>query len=369
MNITSRSITLILGGSVALVVGAFLYLVPAAGFGIILISSAVAFAATALFSFIALEFLIFREVEKIYSILGRLKEGSNLPSSKSKLDFNHPFRSINKELFSFASLKQREIEDLKKMEAFRREFVADVSHELKTPIFNAQGYIHTLLDGAVEDKAVRNKFLRRAAKSLDRLDRLVQDLLTLSKLETGAIKMNMEPFDIKEVALEVLDQMEDKAERKQISPKFGQPYLAPIMVMGDQQRIYQVLLNLLSNSIKYSKEGATVTIDFEIGKSDVTVAVKDTGRGIPPEDLKRIFERFYRVEKSRSKEMGGTGLGLAIVKHIIEAHHSKVSVTSALGKGSVFSFKLKKALEPEQAVPKTTQVFAQTAPLAPVKTE
>lgn len=343
MQLKSRSVTLILGFSVAITVAAFLYLIPEAGAFTIILGGLVAFGATVLFSFIALEFLIFREVQKIYSIIERLKEGSNLPASKGKLDFNHPFRSINKELFSFASLKQREIEDLKKMEAFRREFVADVSHELKTPIFSAQGYIHTLLDGAVEDKNVRVKFLKRAAKSMDRLDRLVQDLLTLSKLETGAIKMNLESFNVLDVTREVIDQLEEKAQRKNITIQLQVPAdTSELLVMADQQRIYQVMINLISNAIKYSNEDGLVEVGFEKSNKDVTIFIKDTGLGIPPEDLKRIFERFYRVEKSRSKEMGGTGLGLAIVKHIIEAHQSKVSVSSVVGKGSVFSFKLKR---------------------------
>jgi two-component system phosphate regulon sensor histidine kinase PhoR len=350
MQLKSRSVTLILGFSVAITVAAFLYLIPETGLLTILVASSVAFGATVLFSFIALEFLIFREVQKIYSIIERLKEGSNLPASKGKLDFNHPFRSINKELFSFASLKQREIEDLKKMEAFRREFVADVSHELKTPIFSAQGFIHTLLDGAVEDKNVRIKFLRRAAKSMDRLDRLVQDLLTLSRLETGATKMNMEAFSIIEVVREVIEQLEEKAERKKIKVLVQLPADSDrLMVIADQQRIYQVVLNLVSNAIKYSNEEGIVELGFEKGKTEITIFIKDSGLGIPPEDIKRIFERFYRVEKSRSKERGGTGLGLAIVKHIIEAHQSKVSVSSIVGKGSIFSFKLKRV--PEKVIP------------------
>ncbi len=289
-----------------------------------------------------MELLIFKEVGKIYRVLERLKEDGKVISSKGQLDFKNPFKIINKELFSYASMKQREIEDLKKMEAFRREFVADVSHELKTPIFSAQGYIHTLLDGAVEDKAVRLKFLRRAGRSLDRLDRLVQDLLTLSRIETGAVKMNFGNVNILDVAEEVVDQLEDKSIKKKIEVTFAREFKEPIYVYADSEKIYLVMLNLVSNAVKYSNDEGKVILDFEQGKQDVTIFVKDFGLGIPPEDIKRIFERFYRVEKSRSKEKGGTGLGLAIVKHIIEAHNSKVMVTSTVGKGSIFSFKLKR---------------------------
>jgi two-component system, OmpR family, phosphate regulon sensor histidine kinase PhoR len=343
MKINSRLYSVIMALAIAVVTTAFLYLVPGADRTTAAVVFSISFLATLIFSTITIEILVFREVRKVYRVLERLKEGSKIISPKTKLDFNNPFRSINKELFTYASIKQREIEDLRKLETFRREFLADVSHELKTPIFAAQGYLHTLLDGAVEDKTVRLKFLRRAARSLDRLDTLVQDLLTLSQIETGAIKMHNENFDVVETVVEVVDQLEEKAERKKIKVEFGSAFEDPIMVYADPEKIYRVILNLVSNAIKYTKDGGKVIIDFEEGKNDVTVFVKDTGRGIPPEDIKRIFERFYRVEKSRSKEKGGTGLGLAIVKHIIEAHNSKVTVTSVVGKGSVFGFKLKRS--------------------------
>lgn len=342
MRINSRAVALILACSIAVVTTTFLSLVPEVSKIALGVTFVISFSASVIFASITMELLIFKEVTKIYRVLERLKEGGKAISPKSQLDFNNPFRSINKELFSYASMKQREIEDLKKMEAFRREFVADVSHELKTPIFSAQGYIHTLLDGAVEDKAVRLKFLRRAGRSLDRLDRLVQDLLTLSRIETGAVKMNFVNVNILEIAEEVVDQLEDKAIKKKIDVTFAKEFKDPIFVYADAEKIYQVMLNLVSNAVKYSKDEGSIIIDFEQSKQDVTIFIKDNGKGIPPEDIKRIFERFYRVEKSRSKEKGGTGLGLAIVKHIIEAHNSKVMVTSTVGKGSVFSFKLKR---------------------------
>lgn len=194
----------------------------------------------------------------------------------------------------------------------------------------------------MNDKNVRNKFLKKAAKSLDGLDALVQDLLTLSQIETGDIKMHFENFDVHRLCTDVLDQFEEKAEKKKIRLSMNTDN-HKIVVFADRQRISQVITNLVSNAINYTPEGGHVSIHFDVGKKNVTTFVTDNGEGIPPSHLDRIFERFYRVDKSRSREKGGTGLGLAIVKHILEGHHSKPEVTSELGQGSTFSFKLSKA--------------------------
>jgi len=196
-----------------------------------------------------------------------------------------------------------------------------------------------LIDGAVNDKSVRSKFLKKAAKSLDGLDALVQDLLTLSHIETGQIKMLFESFDIFELTKEVVDQFEEKAASRDIKLKLTGSNLKTI-VFADRQRITQVLTNLISNAIKHSFEGGEVIVKFDVTKKNVIVSVRDFGEGIPADHVARIFERFYRVDKSRSREKGGTGLGLAIVKHILENHNSKAEVESEPGKGSTFSFKL-----------------------------
>ncbi len=289
--------------------------------------------------FIILEFLIFREINKIYNLFEKLRKKELKAINTYKSNPFNPLKKINDEIYSYAALKQKEIDELKKMEAFRREFIADVSHELKTPIFAAQGFVHTLLDGAIKDKTVRTQFLERAAKSLDDLDLLVQDLLTLSHIETGEIKMQLEYFDIKKLIEDVVDQFVTKAEKKDINLKIVAPN-DKVIVYGDWKRISQVMNNLVSNAIKYSNDGGKVEVGFKFYKNEVLTYVKDSGVGIPTEDVKRIFERFYRVDKSRSRENGGTGLGLAIVKHILEEHGSKVEVKSTLGKGSEFSFKL-----------------------------
>jgi len=337
-----RGIALLLATSIAMITTAFLSLVNNVPEGAFLVTFIISFSATYILTTVILDFLFFREINKIYSLLDKVKKKDLNHLEEARKPLFNPLQRLNQEIHSYASLKQREIDELKRLAKFRKEFLADVSHELKTPIFAAQGFIHTLLDGAVDDENVRMKFLEKAAKNLDGLDNLVQDLLALSHMETGEIKMNINVFDIFELTKEVFDQVEIKAEKKQIVIGFepGSPQKA--YVKADQQRIYQVMLNLISNAIKYTKEGGQVTVDFKTVKGEVTIFVKDTGRGIPPEDLKRIFERFYRVEKSRSRDKGGTGLGLAIVKHILEAHNTKIQVASTVGKGSVFSFKLPK---------------------------
>ncbi len=340
MLFNSKAVAFLLAAIVGILTTAFLYLVPDVSTLALTVAGLLSFSATYFLVYVVFEFLVFREIGKIYEVLNKLrkKDFSFIEETEDQNTLN-PFKRINTEIYKYGVNRHKEIEDLKKMEAFRREFLADVSHELKTPIFAAQGFVHTLLDGAVEDKRVRGKFLKRAAKSLDRLDVLIHDLLTLSQIETGEIKMHFEHFNIVESASEVLDELETKADKKKLKLSFDVEYDRPIFVYADSELIYRVLINLVSNAIKYTDEGS-VNLGFDVGDGQVTVAIRDTGPGIPPEHLGRIFERFFRVDKSRSKERGGTGLGLAIVKHIMEAHDSKVSVTSTLGKGSSFSFRL-----------------------------
>jgi two-component system, OmpR family, phosphate regulon sensor histidine kinase PhoR len=339
MVYSARTLALLLAVSVASVTALFISLVESVSREAVIVATVISFSASYLLIFIVLEFLVFREINKIYKMMEKLrkKELSNI--AKEKSGALNPLQKINEEIHQYATLKQKEIDELKKLEAFRKEFIADVSHELKTPIFAAQGFVHTLLDGAVNDKNVRNKFLKKAAKSLDGLDVLVQDLLTLSQIETGDIKMRFEPIDLYKLCAEVVDQFEEKAEKKDVKLKLIADH-HKIQVYADWQRITQVVTNLVSNAISYTPEGGAVTITFDVGKKNVTTFVSDTGEGIPAQHLNRIFERFYRVDKSRSREKGGTGLGLAIVKHILEGHNSKAEVQSVMGEGSTFSFKL-----------------------------
>lgn len=345
MVYSARVLALLLAGSIALVTGSFLSLLEGIDLSEVLVASAISFSSAYLLVFVVLEFLIFKEINKIYKLMGKLRKRELSGLSKAKSGALNPLQKINEEIFAFASLKQKEIDELKKLEAFRKEFIADVSHELKTPIFAAQGFVHTLLDGAVNDKQVRTKFLKKAAKSLDGLDALVQDLLTLSQIETGDIKMHFEQIDLRKLAEEVIDQFEEKAEKKKVRLKLDANGHERVLAHADWQRIGQVLTNLISNAINYTPEGGEVGVSFEVSKKNVLVVVRDTGVGIPAADLPRIFERFYRVDKSRSREKGGTGLGLAIVKHILEGHGSRAEVESEVGKGSVFSFKLARSRE------------------------
>jgi two-component system, OmpR family, phosphate regulon sensor histidine kinase PhoR len=346
VKLNSRAIALILAICVGLLTGAFLGLIedlPVAG---IVVGISIAFSSTFLLSYFVLEFLFFREIQEIYKLLDSIQGKSNpLDRLNQAKGEGNPFKRINAEIEQFASSKQQEIEYLKQLGAFRREFLADVSHELKTPIFSAQGYIYTLLDGAIDDKNVRHKFLKKAARSLDGLDRLVADLITVSQMETGAVTMDKELFDIRGLAYEVRDQLNRKAEKRGATIEIRHEAKTPVFVKGDKRRLGQVFNNLIDNALKYGKpEKGRIVISFQTMAGQIEVKIKDDGPGIPPEHLNRVFERFYMVDRSRAKTGGkkGSGLGLAIVKHIIEAHGGNVEVSSKLGVGTVFCFKLEK---------------------------
>lgn len=344
MLFNSRGVAVLLGACIALITTAFQSLMDGISDVALLVGFLLAFSSSYILISVTLEFLVFREVNKIYHMLNQLKRKDlSFVEKKEQVPLANPFRRITQEIKDYTADKQREINDLEKMAEFRKEFVANVSHELKTPIFAAQGFVHTLLDGAVENRKFRYKFLKKAAKSLDGLDILVQDLLTLSQMETGGIKMHYEHFNLSDMVADVFDQLEADAERKDTTLVLDTAESPHTYVYADRHRIYQVLINLINNAIKYTKKSkTTITVRFESNAEALKVSIQDHGRGIPAEDIERIFERFYRVEKSRSKNKGGTGLGLAIVKHILEAHQSKVTVVSEVGAGSTFSFRLKR---------------------------
>ena len=242
--------------------------------------------------------------------------------------------------------KKLEIETLKVREQYRKEFFGNVSHELKTPLFTVQSYILTLLDGAINDKNVRDKYLRRASKGVERLIYIVKDLDMITKLEIGDLSLNMEVFDIVGLVKNVFDMFEIRAGKKKITLTFDADYKKPIFVNADKERIQQVLTNLIVNSIKYGNEKGTTEVSIEnLIKNKVIVRVTDNGEGIAKNHLPRLFERFYRVDKSGARSEGGSGLGLSIVKHIIEAHNEKIYVESEYGVGSEFSFTLEKVSE------------------------
>lgn len=317
--------------------------------GISLPALAVTFITTTAVALTATYFLLRRLfVTQMEDLQQKLEDLGIMGESSEESERVVSFDTIAASLESYVLQKQREIEDLKKMEAFRKDFIADVSHELKTPIFAAQGFVHTLLDGAIKEKGVGKKFLKKAAKSLDGLDMLVQDLLTLSHIETKQIKMRLEEVDLYAMTEDVFEQFKGKHNKKEIALSI-EGRMRKVLVLADRQRIFQVMTNFISNAIKHSEEGGEVIVSFSVRKKSVITRVKDFGEGIAPEHINRIFERFYRVDKSRSREKGGTGLGLAIVKHILEGHGTRAEVESEPGKGSTFSFKLPRARIDEHA--------------------
>ena len=285
------------------------------------------------------EHFIYRRVKKIYDDISLL-EASPMRSKPVMTDM----ATLTRELEKFARDKKLEIETLKVQEEYRREFLGNVSHELKTPLFTVQGYLLTLLDGAMNDKTLRKKYLQRAEKGVERLIYIVQDLDMISKMEVGDLNLNYTRFNIVELIQNVFDLLEMKADSKNIILMFDMKYIKPIMVYADQDKVQQVVTNLVMNSIKYGKEDGTTEISIEdLVNNKVIVRVKDNGEGIEQKHIPRLFERFYRVDKSGARTEGGSGLGLAIVNHIIEAHDEKIYVESNFGQGSEFSFTLEKA--------------------------
>ncbi len=253
-----------------------------------------------------------------------------------------PIKRVNEEVIQWAYDQKQEIIQLKAMESYRKDFLGNVSHELKTPIFNIQGYIETLLEGAINDPEVNISFLNKAASSAERLNTLVNDLLEISKLESGNLEMNFATFDICEITKDVFDVYTQHAEKRNIKLKIKEGCDRPFIVLADKNRIRQVLNNLIANAINYGKENGITTLGFYDMDKNILIEVSDNGEGIEPEHLPRLFERFYRTDRSRSRNSGGTGLGLSIVKHIIEAHHQTINVRSTVGEGTTFGFTLKK---------------------------
>ncbi|MBI2967530.1 MAG: sensor histidine kinase [Bacteroidetes bacterium] len=261
-----------------------------------------------------------------------------------KVDHNDVFNILETELHEWGKERREEEDRLNRLETHRREYIGNVSHELKTPVFNIEGYIHTLLDGGLEDKNINRDYLQRAGKNVERITHILRDLETVSQLETGELKLEKEEFDLALLVRDVFDTENSRAEKKGIAFTVVGDNTEPVMVYADKFRIRQVLANLTDNSINYGKQNGETRIKLSDIGEKILVEVSDNGIGIAPAHLPRIFERFYRVDKSRSRELGGTGLGLAIVKHILEAHGETVEVMSAEGAGTVFTFKLDKRL-------------------------
>jgi two-component system phosphate regulon sensor histidine kinase PhoR len=291
-------------------------------------------------SFIIIQYrverFIYKRVQKIY------KDVSILDISElDKNTITSNMETLSKNVKRFAEDKRLEIKTLKEKESYRREFLGNISHELKTPLFTVQGYLLTLLEGAIDDKDIRLKYLERANNGVERLNHIVKDLDMISRLEMGDLSINYQHFNIITLIEDVFNLLEIESRKRNISLILNRFYEYPIIVNADKNRIQQVLINLVANAIYYgNSNGSTIVSINSFDKNKVIIAVKDDGSGIDSDKLPRLFERFYRVDKSRARNQGGSGLGLSIVKHIIEAHNEQVFVESEVDKGSTFSFTL-----------------------------
>ncbi|MEI6681602.1 MAG: ATP-binding protein [Bacteroidota bacterium] len=288
-----------------------------------------------------LERFIYSKIRLIYKSIHSVKVGKK-GKSQNRADQNL-IDHVQAEVENWESEKQMEIEQLKRLEIYRRDFIGNVSHELKTPLFNIQGYVSTLLDGGLEDPTINREYLKRTEKSVERLVKIIGDLDEISQLETGQLKLNIIRFDIVPLAREVVEFLEMKAHKHDIQIILNDPEKT-MLVEGDRERIRQVLINMVDNTIRYgSHEDGRTKITFFDMDEHILTEITDNGIGIDTGELPRVFERFYRTDRGRAATKKGKGLGLAIVKHIIEAHHQTVNVRSAIGVGTTFGFTLKKA--------------------------
>ena len=339
-NLTLRQTSLLAGMLIGIFTAAAMLLVSAswiAVFSTLLLSF--------LLSYLLINYLmeqfIYRKIKLIYKMINQTKA-----TKKEEFYYKNvlPAKSIDEvseEVESWAGQYKSEIEILRKNEVFRKEFLQNLSHELKTPIFSIQGYIDTLLGGALHNEAVNTKFLQNAARNIDRLVKLVDDLDEISKLEIGELQLTMQYFVIQDLVKEVFESMELQAREKNIHCSIKKGCEAPVIVYADKEKIRQVLLNLTDNAIKYGKfEGRTEASIYKIDDNNVLIEMSDDGSGISEEHLPRIFERFFRTDLARSRKVGGSGLGLAICKHIIEAHGSTIHVRSKIDVGTTFGFSL-----------------------------
>jgi len=298
------------------------------------------FASSYLINYLSVEKFIYQKVKLIYKTIHRFKS----QDSKREVKMNEDvLEEVNSDVLDWAEGKIAEITELKETDSFRKDFIGNLAHELKTPVFNIQGYILTLLEGALEDPENNRKFLKKAAKSVDRIASLIEDMDIITKIEGGKYTMEKSKFDVVELAKEVIESVERKAKNADIKLILKNANEKGIMVKADRSQIEQVLTNLVVNSIKYGKNDGKSIFSFYDMDDTILVELADNGIGISEDDLPRIFERFYRVDKSRNRHAGGSGLGLAIVKHIIDAHNQTINVRSTSDLGSTFSFTLEKS--------------------------
>lgn len=325
----------------------FLWLYLAQKFNLIFIGCFVIFifVSTYFFSTYMFQIFVVEKIRLIYKNIHNFKISKKENDAQQKLIATKTLDEVDTEVQEWIQGNKKEFDELKKLEQYRREFLGNVSHELKTPLTNIQGYVLTLLDGGVEDEEMSKVFLERTERNIDRMIEIINDLEEISQLESGILTLKPITFDIVALTREVVDLLETKAELFNIKLAFAELYESPIKVFADKENIKKVLTNILDNSIKYGlneKGRGKSKISFFDMDEDILIEITDQGMGISDEHIPRLFERFYRVDKNRSRDVGGSGLGLAIVKHIIEAHRQSINVRSGLGVGTTFAFTLKK---------------------------
>jgi two-component system phosphate regulon sensor histidine kinase PhoR len=341
-----RRLSILLLGSILLllVVGVFTIEGARSPVAIILLLATIFASLMALLRFRSFTSELVRTIQKVTLASTEMSRGNlerAIPTPEISVQ---ELRELSESINMMATRARADITEMKRLERVRSEFLGNVSHELRTPIFSVQGYIETLIDGAVDDPSVRDDFLNKAHQNVLRLHSLLTDLIEISRIESGEMKMSFRYFDAAEHFRSIVEELRPTAEMAGIGLHFevigGSG--GDTSVLGDRERLKQVIVNLVENAIKYNRPDGRVDVELELVDSEAIVSVRDTGIGIPEDDIPRIFERFYRVNKDRSRAVGGSGLGLAIVKHILEAHGTQIRVESRPGVGSTFSFRLKR---------------------------
>jgi two-component system, OmpR family, phosphate regulon sensor histidine kinase PhoR len=343
-NISIRTLTILISLLIALIVATVDLWFEASWQHFAVIFLVVLISSSTLLYYV-IDIYLRNRIRLVYKVIHQYKLSKSLKESIGDNLGEDPLKEMEAQVESWVADKGKEIEDLRKMEQFRKEFLGNLSHELKTPLFNIQGYVHTLLDGALDKPKTAKQFLERTAKSVERLSNLLDDLDEISRLERGEALLVRDSFDITRLVKEVFESMELKASNKNIRLTIEPRSDKAFYVTADKEKIRQIITNLVDNSIKYGKENGETTAGFYDMDENVLVEITDNGIGISEEHLPRLFERFYRIDKHRSREQGGTGLGLAIVKHILEAHHQTINVRSSVGVGTTFAFTLEKAID------------------------
>ncbi len=344
-NLTPRQIALyaaICIGAIVLPVAFFLAFTSITKWWAVVLACLVVIAGAYWINLFFLQKYIYRKIKLIYKSIHTLKLDRTQKTRTIDMD-SSILEDVDKDVAEWAEDQEREISELKRLENYRREYIGNVSHELKTPIFNIQGYVHTLMDGALSDPQVSDKYLDRLAKNVERLTTIVDDLETISELESGKLLLDINAFDIRQLALDVFEAQEINARERGITLQLKDGASSGFIVSADIDYVRQVLDNLIRNSIKYGRDNGITKVAFYNMEQYILVEVADNGIGMGEVHLKHVFDRFYRVDKSRSRQVGGSGLGLSIVKHIIEAHNQTINVRSAPDVGSTFGFTLDRA--------------------------